>query len=101
MELAHYLEDLVHDTSVHPAMRELAISTLHEWRNGVVPSSRVLRRLSQARKPTLPCIRMGRDQTCGWLRQHGVGIPLPPVGESAVCPYGSEQRKCAGFRGDE
>ncbi len=89
------------DTTKSEKVRQLAGELLEIHKQGIVPSSKQLEKLSMMQMPAPECARLDRDGGCAWLRKYGKGhgLPVPPIGEIAMCPFrvGNFQ-KCPGYR---
>jgi hypothetical protein len=95
-----YLQNIVSNSKFSQQTRDLAQRTLERWNLGIIPGEKVLRKLSKETMPPEPCIRIGHDGSCGWLRKHGTNYKLvvPPPGEKAMCCYKDVYNNCPGYK---
>lgn len=103
MEIEHKLRAYATESRLEPRLRARAAEMLSAWTvSGVIPAPSAVRELDRAVDRLTPsvCKKIHRDGSCGWLRSYGAsyGLPVPPVGEPAMCLFRDRMRECAGYQ---
>ena len=100
MDLDEYLSGIANNPRMDAKVRDLAHRTLVQWRDGVIPSQKVLKVLKTANTKPHPCEKMEHDGACAWLRQSGAvyNLSVPPPGQRAICVFPNNPDQCPGYR---
>ncbi len=99
-DYATFFESVAKNKTAPDDARKLAEELLTKWALGIIPSARSVQLLRDLLpKATTSCRRIEWDGACGWLRTSGarLGLPLPPLGERAMCPFVGSWEKCPGL----
>lgn len=99
---AEHVREIAQNVALPEPLRALAVQVVTNWQQGISPSKQQLQKLSAitALTTVVPCTRMADDGACEFLRRHGKGhgLPVPPIGERALCVFPNAWNKCPGYR---